>query len=234
MNQLDSAVARLYLASPEDFVRNRDSLATELRAAGNPEAAREVKALRKPSRTAWALNVAASEGENMRRLDAAVGETLKVQGSGGDIRAAVTSMRAAVREFADQAAAAAKRAGNEIPAGILVNAVLALAGRSDSLDALRRGRLVEVPEGGGLDFLAALPDSLPVPKPPRTSADLEDARDRAERARETLRDAESRLRLAERQLRDAEAEAATARREYDRARLNAESATERISRLKGV
>jgi len=235
-NQLDSAIARLYGGSLEDFIRNRDALVKQLRSTGKPEAAAEVKALRKPSRPAWALNVAASVARNVRRLDTAIAATLEAQTSGGDIRKAQASLREAVREFADHAANAAKRAGQELQTGMLGNAVLALIGRSESLEALRRGRLVEVPEGGGLDFLAALPDALPMPvrRPSdkgATNAALENARANLALARAALREAESNLRLAEGRLRDADAEAAAARRECDRARLNAESAAQRVSRM---
>jgi len=226
--QLDNAIALLYAGSLENFVRNRESLAKELRTAGKTEAAAEVKTLKKPSRTAWALNVAAGQREIVRRLDEAIVANLRAQKAGGDVRAASGSLRDAVREFADHAGSAAKRAGNDIPSGELVNAVLALIGRTEALDALRRSRLVDVPEGGGLDFLAALPRSLPVPKPPSTktsaapSAARIAARARAERARETLRDAESKLRAAEARLRAAEVEVEVARREVDRARRHAQ------------
>ena len=140
-NQLDNAIARVYAGPLEDFVRHRDSLAKELRVAGNREAAATVKALPKPSRTAWALNLAAGQAENVARLEAAVAATLETQASGGDVRAALGSLRDAVREFADHAARAAERAGQSLQTGVLVNAVLALVGRTDSREALRRGRL---------------------------------------------------------------------------------------------
>jgi hypothetical protein len=48
--------ADLYGLPLEEFTRARDELARELRKAGNREAADEVKALRKPSVSAWAVN----------------------------------------------------------------------------------------------------------------------------------------------------------------------------------
>jgi hypothetical protein len=171
---------------------------------------------------------------------------LEAHTSGADVRSALMGLQAAVHEFAEHAGRAAEQAGHGLDTGVLVNAVLALVGRTDSLDALRRSRLAEVPQGGGLDFLAALPASLPLPARPSPSPHpssygpapdaqaagaLADARARSELARGTLRDAESRLRLAEDRLRDAEAEAAAARRAFDRARLEAESAAAQISRL---
>jgi hypothetical protein len=49
-------IADLYGLPLEEFTRARDELARELRKAGKREAADEVKALRKPSVSAWAVN----------------------------------------------------------------------------------------------------------------------------------------------------------------------------------
>ncbi|HEU4974456.1 MAG TPA: hypothetical protein VFT50_05160, partial [Baekduia sp.] len=52
----EDPVDRLYGLPLEDFVRERDALARELRRAGDREAADAVKRLAKPSRAAGALN----------------------------------------------------------------------------------------------------------------------------------------------------------------------------------
>src|SRR5947208_1402222 len=49
-------IDRLYGLPLEEFTPARDTAAKELRAAGERDAAAEVKRLRKPSRLAWALN----------------------------------------------------------------------------------------------------------------------------------------------------------------------------------
>src|SRR2546430_7081126 len=49
-------IDRLYGLPLEEFTPARDAAAKELRAAGERDAAAEVKRLRKPSRLAWALN----------------------------------------------------------------------------------------------------------------------------------------------------------------------------------
>ena len=48
----------LYGLPVEEFTKARDELAKELRTAGKKEAADEVKSLRKPSVSAWAVNQA--------------------------------------------------------------------------------------------------------------------------------------------------------------------------------
>ena len=231
-SQLDRAIARVYASPLEEFVRQRDALAKELSTAGNRDAAAAVRALRKPSRTAWALNLAAGNAESLGRLNAAIAATVTAQTSGGDVRTALVSFREAVREFADLAAREAQQAGHGLETGALVNAVLAVIGRTDSIEALRRGRLVEVPEGGGLDVLAALPDPPSLPESDASSASAAqaraEARQRSESAQAALREAASRLRLVEGRLRDAESEARAARREYERAQREAEAAASAI------
>src|SRR5262249_17449533 len=43
-------------ASPEEFTEHRKALAARARAAGDREAARQITALRKPTRAAWVVN----------------------------------------------------------------------------------------------------------------------------------------------------------------------------------
>jgi hypothetical protein len=258
-SRLESAIAEVYRGPLEDFVRRRDALAKELRSAGDRESASTLKALRKPSRIAWALNLAALDGQNaVDPLVAAVAATLDAQAGGGDVRAAIVGLRGAVREFANQAAIAAQQSGHRIEPAVLANAVLAVLGRQESFDQLRAGSLAAIPEGGGLDFLAALPtpsDAAPAPVPAKASAPaarrsasaeragveaaaraaarqaagvLAEARVRSEAARRALRDAESRLHAAEARLRRAEEEERAARTEHDRTRQEAEAAAGRV------
>lgn len=254
-SEMENAIAGLYSGSLEDFVRGRDSLAKQLRSAGRREAASIVKTLRKPSRVAWALDAAAlNSQEAIEKLDAALAETVNAHAGHGDVRAAIVGVRAAVRGFAGKAAQAAEHAGLPIETGVLTNALLAVLGRPESLDQLRRGHLAEIPEAGGLDFLATLPTpSVQVPrstpaKPQspakvvssssggaelesaardaarRASIALTDARERSEVAQRAQRDAESSLQMAEARLRQAEEEAHAARGQVDRARQKAEIA----------
>src|SRR5688572_10700972 len=108
--ELESAIAELYGGSLEDFVRRRDALAKTLRTSGRRESATLVKNLRKPSRLAWGLDLAATGSAGaIDSLDAAVAEMLDAQSAGGDTRGAIARLRAAVREFAGQGARAAEQ-----------------------------------------------------------------------------------------------------------------------------
>lgn len=51
-----AAAAELYGADPQEFTGRRNTLAAAARAAGDADAARQIAALRKPTRAAWVLN----------------------------------------------------------------------------------------------------------------------------------------------------------------------------------
>lgn len=251
--RLDRAVRSVYDGSLEDFVRRRDALAKELRSTGERASAASVKRLRKPSRIAWALNLGTLEGpEAIAALVTAVAETLDAQAGGGDVRTALARLRGAVREFASHAADAAARGGHRVEPGVLANAVLAVLGRPESFEQLRGGTLADVPEAGGLDFLARLPPPTRWPSveaPPRVTADpaerseaeaavqeaarraakeLADARVRWESTQQALREAESKLAAAEAGLRMAEEEARAARATHKSVQQEAEAAATQL------
>jgi hypothetical protein len=155
---LEEAIAAVYAGPLDGFISRRDALAKELRSSKRRAAANEVKALRKPSRAAWALNaVTVGAPEAVNRLIDAVAGTLDAQASGGDVRAAIAELRAAVRDLAGRAARAAADGGQRLEESALANAVLAVIGKPDVFEALRAARLVDVPDVGSLDFLASLP-----------------------------------------------------------------------------
>lgn len=252
--ELESAIAGLYRGPLEEFVRHRGLLAKELRAAGRRADASAIKALRKPSRMAWVLDVAALEARHaFDALEAAVAATVEAHAGGGTVRVAIAELRAAVREFAKHAAGVSERAGYRVEETDLANAVLAVLGNAEAHNALRSSRLAEIPEAGGLDFFASLPapETRPTPAarerpqpaaPSRSSqrdvleraareADvaLGAARARVSDAESAVQDVESKLELAEKRLREAEAEARALRSERDLAHKQLEDATEKLT-----
>ena len=60
-SELETALLAVYRGPLEEFVSRRDALAKQLRAAKRREDADRVKALRKPSRTAWVLDAIVHE-----------------------------------------------------------------------------------------------------------------------------------------------------------------------------
>lgn len=245
--QLVSAVRAIYQGALEEFVARRDALAKQLRAAGDRDAAASVKSLRKPSRAAWALDLGAGAAPDaMDALVAAADGTLQAQVSGGDVRTAISRLRAAIRDLADAAAAAAARAGHPTDPALLASAILAVIGRPDHFDQLRGGVLCDVPEAGGLDFLSALPAPGPAAAATSRNADpdvidlaardaerkaaraLAQARERADAAQRTLEQAEAGLAAAETDLEQAEAAVREARARRKAAQRDAGAAAQEL------
>ncbi|MBK8459591.1 MAG: hypothetical protein IPL43_04860 [Micropruina sp.] len=54
---LHEAADQLYAAPPEEFIASRTALAKQLRTTGEPALARQVAALRKPTRGSWLINL---------------------------------------------------------------------------------------------------------------------------------------------------------------------------------
>lgn len=235
---MERRTADLYGGPLEEFVRRRDALAKDLRAAGDRDGAAAVKRLRKPSRQAWALDLAATGDAGIEPLVEAVAETIDAQARNHDVRGAMARLREAVRAFASDAAQAAQQAGHTIEAAELGSAVLAVLGRPESFAQLRGGYLAEVPEGGGLDILA----SLPLPPAARdvtaatrgtTAVDGEgQSSSRAGVASATSRGTAAAARAAERAakaLERARAQADTARRAVEEAEAQVQHAEARVA-----
>lgn len=154
-SDLDEAIAAIYGGRPDEFVSRREALAKELKAAGRRDDAAAVKRLRKPTRLAWALDAAVlNEGSAAERVNTAVTDTLAVQSAGGDPRDVFGRLRLAVNGLARAAVQAAAAHGHAADHADLVQAVLAVIGVSDAFDALRAGRLADIPAAGGLDLLS--------------------------------------------------------------------------------
>lgn len=160
---LEAAVVAVYRGPVEKFISRRDALAKQLRAAKRRDDADRVKALRKPSRTAWVLDTIVHEDPAaIEQLVGAISAAQTVQ-SGADLRAAVETIRTAVRAVAAVGADVAIRAGQPMDANVLAMALHAVIGETKAFEDLRAGRLVDVPDSGGLDILAALPTMAPPP-----------------------------------------------------------------------
>ena len=61
MTDLDAAATELYALAPEDFVAARTALVKQARAAKDKPLADAIGALRKPTRTAWVVNLLARD-----------------------------------------------------------------------------------------------------------------------------------------------------------------------------
>jgi hypothetical protein len=201
-DELAMAILAVYRGPFEEFITRRDALVKQLRASKQREAADRVKALRKPSRMAWVLDgVVHEDPASLEQLAAAIKEAQ----TGADLRAALETVKAAVRSVAAVGARVAVRAGQPIEPNAVIAAMHAVIGNASAFADLRGGQLVEVPEAGGLDMLVATtvrdqPEEAisPPPVPPaakndvRAQAAKQDA-ELAKAARADLRRAEASL-----------------------------------------
>lgn len=243
-SDLEARVRALYRGPLEEFIARRDALAKELRAEKRRDEADRVKALRKPSRMAWALNqVVFDDPSVVERLERAI--------SGAQKGRAQDDVRAAVRGVAEAGEQASTKAGSPVASSALVTALRAVIGDADSLAHFRAGRLVEIPAGGGLDLLVSLVPSAPqrltvsAPEPKagredaeaaavraelqRAEALLANARERAAVAERAVIRAKAKLDAAEERLQQAQREADERRAELERARADADTAAQEVA-----
>jgi len=91
--ELDEIVRELYVLSPDDFVAARNELVRQARAAGRRDVAEQLHQLRRPTRSAWLVNLLARDPEGMQRLS----------GLGRQLRDAQTGLsRTEMRQLAEQ------------------------------------------------------------------------------------------------------------------------------------
>ena len=255
---LATAILGVYRAPLEDFISRRDELAKQLRAEKRRDDAALVKALRKPSRTAWTLDgVVHEDPASIDQLAAAIGEAQ----SGADLRIALDAVKDAVRAVAAAGARVAVRAEHPIEPSVLVAAVQAIIGDESAFAELRAGRLVEVPQGGGLNLLFALtanprspkkessPSAPPPPPPPiepvkvdprielaaaaraelqRTEKFLGEMREQSDNAAKILRDAKAKLDVAERALLSAQTDVEARRNDVERIQRDVQSTAAKL------
>ena len=204
----DEQVDRLYGLPLDEFVRERDAAAKHLRQAGDGEAAAAVKALRKPTVGAWALNQA------LRRRRKEVAELLDTGGrlraaheqllGGADpatLREAMEQERRLTSALADCAEAIASESGKSGPAlRDRVRATLHAATLDEEVrEELAAGRFVREREAIGLGALGEAPAAKPRRAPPKKARGKTAQRrpprpDPAERARaKALEQAETSL-----------------------------------------
>jgi hypothetical protein len=194
----------LYALPLEEFTQARNALAREL----NDES---VKALKKPSQVAWAINQAVRRDKvAVRRLLKAADALRAAQesvlaGKGADLAEAQGREREAVRALRRSATDALGRATQ---ADRIDRTLSAAALDPAARELLQAGRLTDEIEPAGFEAFAGM--KLP-PPPKREQAKRDDPRER--RRRELRANADE----AERRARDLENAAAQARREADAA-----------------
>jgi hypothetical protein len=225
---LENELDRLYGFDPGDFVGERDRLARELREAGRRDEAEQVKALRKPTVSAWTINQLARQERREVDLLLDAGHRLREAQQGvlaGSDRATLDDARRTEREAlanlrkAASSILAESGRGGETALNRTMQTLQAAAVSAEGRELLARGRFSGDLEATGFELLAPLaekPRKRPA-RPKKGAAPRRQQREHADAARAELREARSSARAAQKDLREAEREADKVRRELARA-----------------
>lgn len=252
---LEDAKAELYEADPDGFTARRQELADGAREAGQPAVAKQIAALRKPTRSAWIVNrLVRSDPEVRSRLDA-LGADLREAADGARLRELTTARSRLVDELTRAALASLPAPPAALREEVSATLDAAIA---DPEVAGRLGTLARAEKYAGFgpvlasagNFAAAPPAPAPVrePKDPAEAAAERAARrqqkiDEAERglaeadrtlqaALATEHDLEDTVRGLEAELADARQRLAEARRQSYRAESRQQRATRELDRLR--
>jgi DNA repair exonuclease SbcCD ATPase subunit len=251
---LPRETARLYAAPLADFVKVRDALAAELKAAGRSAEAADIKKLRKPSPAVWAINRAAqADPDAVRRFIEAVDRLKRAHfGEPGGLAKATADQRAALDHLLERARAVLASAGLPPSTAVAARISATLAGAAADPAAstdLRHGRLTqEAPAPGFEALVGAAPSKAPGPMktvepgPPRArhvraraaaGVQAKSRERQAAREHEAARQRETVLQRARDAFNAAESEAREARQrreEAERVATQAREAAERSTR----
>jgi hypothetical protein len=229
-----------------EFTAARNTLATQLKKAGQAVEASEVKALAKPSASAWVVNqLYWRHRESFNRL-LATGERLRRAHAkdltGDGARDAVNARREAMAELTRLAELIVLRDGNHSATRDLMRRVTttleALSSYAKSPEAPIAGRLTDdlqppgfeavaglLPEGGKRKASGQIPMALPHAEPVTRRATNAGAGQRDEKDRKKL------VAAAKAAVRDAERTLSAARKQAERAAAKAEGAVKRAKQV---
>ncbi|GAA4241331.1 hypothetical protein GCM10022254_69730 [Actinomadura meridiana] len=251
-----SAADELYGVRPADFVETRRRLAQDAKAAGDAPLAKRIGALRRPTLSAWAVNLLArSATDDLGRLLDVGAEIRAAWGSGGGLgdleqrraRLVGSLVRAAGDLAADEGNPLREQALREVE-----DTLQAATVDGGIADEVRAGRLPQprshtgfVPAGFPLAPETPEPEEAPptggkakhersVSNVTRTSAararKAETLRKRADEADRKLAEREERATAAKQEVEEASAEVGRLRHELERAVAERDAASRRAER----
>lgn len=219
-DEVDAIAAELYALPPAEFTAARNARA----GLAAPALAKRLKALRKPTVSAWAVNLLARDGQlaDAVELSAALREAqddldaAELSRLGRQRRQLVAALAKQAVELVEQAGAAVSTAAREDVEKTINAAVMDAAAAA----AVMTGRLVRPLEAGDVDPAAladAVGGSVPGVMTPPPRDDLADRRAR-KAAEKAARDAERLAGEAERELARVDARRAKAQERIDHVR----------------
>ena len=235
---------RLYRLPLAEFTQARDGLARELRKAGQRGAADEVKALAKPSISAWTVNQLArreplqvrglmTAGERLREAQAELlggGDPAELQAALRRQRHVIEALLQSAKRIVEEAGQTASEATLERIRGTLTSA----AADEEGARLVESGRLTKDLEPSGFGGLGVAPRKPPKrPRPQQQKSEEEAARKRRIAEAKTEVD-ELRAAVAEQKdrVRRAKSEARKAERELERLTAHLDQAREALGRAR--
>ena len=223
MADIDRRIDELYQLLPDAFTASRNALAKTL----SGDAARQVRALKKPSAVAWAVNQLFWKARPVYDALMKAGHALRsaqiaaLKGKKGDVRAATDAHRHAVAEAVKRAQEIAGRGGVNPHTDQLARMLEALSLASEPAD--EAGRFSDVVQPSGFDALAGVKPVIPPP-----SSRDEARKHRAKEDEKEKRQAQARLDAAELALERARDKADAARRALNRAEADVADAEREV------
>jgi hypothetical protein len=254
---LAEAVAALYDADPDEFMPRRQQLADAAKEAGDPDAAKQITGLRKPTRSAWVVNhLVRSDPDVTIRLAALSTELRAGALDAPRIRELTTARARLVDELTQQAFTLAGHpsppAGQREEVSATLDAAIAdpaVAGRLGHLVRAERWAGFGLDPDADLTSLAPPAPAKPAKKPAPAEAIAETERRRREKidiaeravvdateasqaASEAEQQLEDTVRRLEAELEQARQQLAEARRQAYRADSRQRRANETLGRLR--
>jgi len=233
---VDATADELYAVPPEEFVERRDAAARDAK-ADDPDVAKAIRALKKPSTSAWLLNqlVRANRDDVSSLLD--LGAALRQAQSrleGAQLRELSKQRRQAVNALVGEARRLAARLGkpaSESVAREVEQSLEAALSSAEAARAVESGRVTTTltPDSG---FEAAGPHLRVVQKEKSQAGRLASAKSAAARRTATqARAAAAEVKRAEKAAADAAEELQAATTQRDRAVANVRDLTDQIAVL---
>lgn len=252
---LAQATAELYDADPDEFTQRRAEFVTQAKDGGEPAVAKQIAALRKPTRSAWVVNrLARTHPDAAARLAELAGQ-LRAGGNGARIKELTRARGRLIDELARQAFAAAGAASP--PAALREDVIATLSAAladPDVAASLAAGTLTRAVHWAGFGLIPLSDEPAPSkprkpPAPPPAVDDLDrrrqqrekiqqaertvaEATEAAESAAAAERELEDTVRHLEAELEQARLRLAQARRDAYRADTRQRKASAELDRLR--
>lgn len=216
----------------DSFTATRDALAARARGAGDQEEARRIRALKKPTVAAWAVNQLARRHRDELTALFDVVEALENAGDAAELRSLTDKRRQLLSTLTGRARGLLEESGHA-PAPATVDAITQTLYASSEEERARvlEGRLSAplTPSGIPDAFLATSLGDLDESVDQQASRRAEELGRSAEEAEREMRALQERAEELREQTRRAEAAAEEARRRAEKARSAADDAISKLS-----